>query len=310
MNFREFRGSGKPCFLLYYEDFPESLKTLLRLLPAVILGLMLPASAAAYELEPSWNVLCAYIPCSTWGGGAFGASGYVFSKVVLAMEGVFVAAAGLALFFAAARMTAQSHDEGAVSESRQAFIHAIAGAGVVGFARWLVMAFSPVETGSALVNTEYISQATINIITYARLILSTLLLANIVVQAFRLITSQGADDQTDKAKNRLLASFIGVGFVLLANVVMVAVNPELGNVSQIGIEIVGIANFLITLFGFGCVIVIALAGFTLALAADDGLKDKAKNMIKTAIIGVIILLVSYALVNEFIALGYSSVSLP
>ena len=32
-------------------------------------------------------------------------------------------------------------------------------------------------------------------------------------------------------------------------------------------------------------------------------KNKAKNIIKTAIIGLVIVIVSYALVNEFIALG-------
>ncbi len=276
---------------------------LLRSLPAILLGISLPLAAHAFELGNDWGSLCQYIPCSAGGGGAFGLSGYVFSKIVLAMESLFVAAAGLALFFSAARMTLQSSDEGAVSESRQAFLYAIGGATVVGFARWIVMAFAPSETGGSLVNTNIIATAAGNIVTYVRLALATGLLANIVIQAFRLIASQGQEEQTNKAKTRLIASFIGVGIVMLANVVMVAVNPELGSSSMIAEEIAGIGNFLITLFGFLAVVAIMVAGFMLVLSVDDGVKEKAKNIIKTSIIALVVVTVAYALVNEFITLA-------
>ncbi len=275
----------------------------LRILPAVLLGLLLPHPASAYQLADSWNVLCGFIPCSSGGGGALGLNGYIYSKVIVAMESIFVAVVGTTLFLSAARMTLQSSDETAVSESRMAFIYAIGGAVVVGFASLIVQAFAPSATGTALVNTGLLIEGVNNIIIYIRLVLGTLVLVNIVVQAFRLIASHGEDEQFEKAKTYLIAGIVGAGIVMLANAVMISVNPEIGGPTDLAIEMAGIANYIITLFGFGCVLVLIGAGAFLALSTNDGGKEKAKNMVLTAIVGLLAVLISFALVNAFIFLG-------
>ncbi len=271
---------------------------------AALGGLLVPAIAHAFPVDSgSVSVLCGIIPCNgAVGGGAAGLSMYVFDRVVTALEIGILAAVIITFFMTAVQMVAFSANESTTSESRQAFIHMITGLAIVGFARWFVIAFSPVETGSALVNPGMVESGFANVVTYFRLIISITLTVNCTLQAFRLITSQGAQDSVDKAKNRLIAGFIGAGLIMMANVIVVAVQPGWGGSSMLAIEIAGIANYLIMILGFLALLSMVLAGVLLIVSIDEGLKEKAKTLIKTSIVGLITVMVSYALVTGFIAM--------
>lgn len=278
----------------------------MRFLTAAISGLLfalIPQNAWAFELGNEWRgPICNIIPCSGNGGGAAGLSGYVTERIVTFMEVGFIAAILLVLFFAAMNMVIYGHDESAVKDGRMAFVYCIAGAAVTSLARWFVMAFSPSETGQRLVNQAIVDQSITNLLIMFRLVLATALLGNIVAQAMRLISSQGDDDQRGKAQKRLIASFVGAGFVMLANALIVAVNPTMGSSSDIADQIVGIANYLVTILGFASVVAIIAAGILLIVSVDEKLKDKAKSLIKTSVVALIAVLTAYALVTAFISL--------
>lgn len=277
----------------------------LRRIPLALAGLLslLPATAHAFSISSEWaGVLCGLIPCSQGGGGAAGLSNYVLTRIVTAMEIGFVAATVLALLFSTANMVINSADEGAVTAGRSTFIHAMVGAAVVGLSRWLVIAFSPVNTGAQLVNQTVFDDAVLKIVTFMRLILAVALTLNITIQAIRLVASQGEQEVVERARKRLLAGFVGVVFVLIANVIVVSINPTLGQPTGLAVEIAGIANYLITLLGFGAVLCILIAGVMLIISVDEGLRDKAKSLVKGAIVALIVALVAYAFVTAFITL--------
>lgn len=264
--------------------------------------LFLPSIAHAFYIDPSSvMMLCDIVPCNASGGGAAGLSFYVLDRIVAALEIGIIAAAIICLFIAAAQMTAFSSQENTVTESRTSYIYIIIGLAIIGLARWFVTAFSPVDTGSALVNTDIVEAGIGNIVIYFKLIISVTLTANIVLQAFRLITSQGQQEQVDKAKKRLIAGFIGAGIIMLANVIVVSVLPGFASSGAIAIEIAGIANYILAILGFLSVLAIVAAGLLLVVSVDESLKEKAKSIIKTSIVGLIVVLTSYALVTAFIA---------
>ncbi len=91
-----------------------------------------------------------------------------------------------------------------------------------------------------------------------------------------------------------------VGVVII--VIVLSVAPGIAGSSELAFQIAGIANYLIMILGFLALLSIVVAGVLLILSIDEGLKEKAKTIIKTSIIGLIVVLVSYALVTGFIAM--------
>lgn len=268
----------------------------------LLFGLCLPLHAKAFEIPPTWmGPVCGYLPCTAYGGGANGLVNYLVERVVVALEVGFVAVAILTLFLAAANMVIFAEQEDVVKQSRTQFVYAIAASAVVSLARWIALAFSPESTGADLVNTAVVNSGVGNVITYIKLSLSILLIANIVIQGMRIVNSQGEQEQVEKARKRLIASFIGAALILLANRIVLALNPQLGGSPQLAVELAGLANYLIAIVGFGAVVVIIAAGVTLILSVNESFKDKAKTMVKTAVIALVAMLVSYALVTAFIS---------
>ena len=265
--------------------------------------LALPTLAYAFPVSStSVAVMCGIIPCNSGGGGAMGLSGYVLERVVAALEIGVIAAAVICLFIAAVQMVMFAHDETTVKDSRMSYIYIITGLSIVGLARLGVLAFSAPNTGTELVNVAVAEQGIGNVVTYFKLIIAISLTVNIVLQAVRLISSQGAQEQVDKAKKRLIAGFIGAGIILIANILIVSTIPGTGGSVEIAGQIAGIASYLITIVGFLALLGIIVAGVLLIVSIDEALKEKAKTIIKTSIIALIIVLLSYAFVTAFITL--------
>jgi hypothetical protein len=270
---------------------------------AALVASLAPQEALAYTLPAGWAVgICGIIPCTGGGGGAFGLSVYVFSRIIFAIQVGFLGIAFVMFFTYAATLVLGSHDQTYVSEAKTAYAHLITGGAIVSLAHLIVLAVSPVEVGDVVVNPYPIVGGITNAIFYFRIILATALTVNLVIQATRLIIAQGAEE-TEKVKRRLIHGFVGVAIVLLANSLVVAVDPSVGTPSSvIAIEFRGIANFLLAALGVLVVIALLAAGILLVISIDEQLKEKAKMVVKTTIIALTVVLAAYALVNAFITL--------
>lgn len=261
--------------------------------------LLFPAYAAAYELPSGWSAtICGIIPCSTGAPGAAGLSMYINNVIIVGLEVGFVGIAAFMLLIYSITLVSQGYEENTATQIKTGYAYAIAGAAIVSLSHMIVQAFSPTLTGPSIINTQPLNTGFSNVIIYFKIILSVAVTFNIIYQAVRLIVSH-EQGEIDKAKTRLLFGFIGVAIILLANAIVTAVNPQTGSASSLAIEIVGVTNFLLTIFGFMAVLAIIIAGILLVISVDESLKDKSKNIIKTAIISLAVILAAYAIVSTF-----------
>jgi hypothetical protein len=261
-------------------------------LGALVLALVAePAHAFQIVIHPS---VCAYIPCYS-GGGSLGVVTLLMAKFIPSMYVVFGAVAGIYLMINTIKMVTEASDEGVVSEAKGNIIHIIVGCVVVGGAALIVESFG-VGYGLRLLNPAPVSTLLTYVILFFRLILGTALMVNIVIQAFRILSSQGDSGAQEKGRKRLVMGFIGVGFMLLASIIVSVAVPG-ANTAPLIIELVGIANFLITLVGALCVVAIIIAGICYVISVDESFKDKAKTAIKVGIVTLVIMLLAYAVVH-------------
>lgn len=249
------------------------------------------AHAFQINIDPS---VCNFIPCIA-GGGSAGIVALLMAKFVPSMYIVFGAVAGIYMMLDVIKMVTEGSDEGVVTEAKGNIIHIIVGCVVVGGAALIVESFG-VGYGIRIVNAAPITGAITYIITFFRLLIGAVLMANIVLQAFRIISSQGDSGAQEKGRNRLIMGFIGVGIMLLASVIVSAAIPGANSAPLMG-EIVGIANFLITLVGALCVVGVIVGGIFYVISVDESYKDKAKTAIKVSIVTLVIMLLSYTVVQ-------------
>lgn len=256
----------------------------------LLTGLLAPIPAWAFTVIQ---------PPGTTGGGMAGFVTYV-GQLIPALYGMFIGFAFLMLFVYAATMILYSNDESAKTEAKSAYVYAMIGMAVVGISGFIAQAIMPSGTAS-IVKPADVDPYLNNIVTYAKGAVSIALIVNIVIQGFRLVLSQGEQEYIDRARKRLFYSFVGAVFVILAQAIVLAVDPsQSSTLDGLTAEGVGIANFLLTFVGAGAVIAIIIAGIFLVVSVDESLKDKAKTIIKSSLITLIVVVVSYALVNTFI----------
>ncbi len=259
---------------------------------ALVLALLAePVHAFQITIHSS---VCAYIPCYS-GGGSAGIVALLMANFIPSMYVLFGGVAGIYMMLNTIKMVTEGSDEGVVSEAKSNIIHIIVGCVVVGGAALIVESFG-IGHGIRIVNQAPVSALLTLVIMFFRLVMGAALMANIVIQAFRLISSQGDSGQEEKARKRLITGFIGVGLMLLASIIVSAAIPGANSTPLAG-EIVGIANFLTTLIGALCVVAIIVAGICYVISIDEGFKDKAKTAIKVSIVTLVVTLLAYAVVN-------------
>lgn len=245
--------------------------------------------------------LCSVIPCNGGTGGIAGLSGYIYTHIFTALRVFFIAVALVMLFINALNMVIHSSEESAVTEATTGFVNTIIGAAVVGLASLIVDAVAP-NPSTLVHDPSAVASGIDDVVLFLKSGVAIMLLANIVLQSFRLIFSRGLEEKITRAKTRLIGSFIGVVLIMLANAIKAALAPG-SNAGIISVEAVGIANYLLTFIGALAVFVVMIAGVLLVLSIEESLKDKAKIMIKTAIAAVVVVLVAFALVNTFLTIN-------
>ena len=236
---------------------------------------------------------CRFVPCGA-GGGADGFALYL-RGIALELVAAFGGLVALYLIMAAFTMVTQSRSEG-LAEGKQSLTSIAIGCIVVVMAVSIVMAFGD---AGGVAQDRTLFEGNLELIVVAiRKALYVAVMANIVIQGFRMITSQGEQGQYDKAKQRLFTGFIGVGVVLMGEVI-VDVAALRKSPLEAGVEIVGIANYLITLFGALAVIAVLVAGIVLVVSVQESMKDQAKGAIKIAFITLLAVLFSAAIIRFF-----------
>ncbi len=198
-----------------------------------------------------------------------------------------------AIVFYGFRLAFAARSESATTETTSAFMQALLGAGLVSGA--IILADSFANRGQ-LPNEEYLR---INF--FARMIafmvqtIGFILIANIFIQGVRLIVAIN-DGNSETARKNIVQSLIGAAIVMVSVPMLNLVIP---GAFQLGInnQIVGIANFLGVIFGVLAVLAVIVAGIMLVISVDESLKDKARQTIIAALVSVLVVTASLAIIT-------------
>lgn len=236
-------------------------------------------------------------------GGVLGAAVYVETVLFGGAQLVFLAAAIILFAQYGVRLMMESSDESTISEVKSAYTYGIAGCAIVTLATMIVQAVGQpfgtygVDNSAVLVNPGQVGSTLGVMESFIRIMVGTALTGVVVYQGMRLIILQGQDSEMEKQKQRFFHTLIGVAIITLASALVTDFLPEGSGSSDLAAQMIGIANFLLVLIGGLAVLSFIVAGLMLVVSTDEGLKDKAKNIIFGTVICIIVVLTTYTIVN-------------
>lgn len=239
------------------------------------------------------------LPCGA--GGAAGAAGYTITTILPALETAFLALAIIYFFYYAIRLIIDSEEDSVISETRSAYGYAVAGAVIVSMSSLFVQAVGPGSAQNTLINDAPVIAGFDSIVFYLRLMVSGSVSAAIVFLGMRMIILQGDEGEMSQQKKRFFNGLIGVAVATLGNYIVEGFLPS-SSTNILAVQIVGICNYLLQMFGALCVLAFLVAGFMLVISTDEGLKDTAKKIMFTTTISLIVVLSCLVIVNFVIGL--------
>lgn len=254
--------------------------------PNGLLSLLVPSAIAQVDTGRIDPCVSGDLTCNT------DLASYIGSTIPPAMFTAFFGILFAMLVFYGFKLAVMSRSDSAMTDTMSALAHAFVGSVLVlgsiilaeSFGTVGTIAPQPVEAGILAVVIGYIVQ-----------LVGAVLILNLVVQGFRMIAATD-DGNVSAARTNMLQSIIGAAMVILAAPILQAVMP--GSFSSgINEEIVGIANFLATIFGLMAALSIVVAGIMLVVSVDESLKDRAKSVITASIVALIVVMTSAGLIN-------------
>jgi hypothetical protein len=250
---------------------------------AGILAALIPGVASAQiDTCPLWDLSC-----------AADANTYLATTIIpaarIAFGGILL---GMFIFYAL-KLLLTSYNESSVGEVSKAYLYAFFGTAFFFFAGLVADSFTTLGAPAA---PEFLTGSLI-LGEVMRTLVAAALLFNIAYQGVRLVL-QPDENAREKAKKRLIEGAFGVVFVVLAGQLVATTSER--DISIAKTEGIGIANFLVTIFGALAVFMIVVGGIMLVMSYDDSFKDKAKKYILAGFVTLLLVIASYALVTWFI----------
>jgi len=214
--------------------------------------------------------------------------------------GAAVAAFGGFLFlmfvYYSLKLLIDAGEDSANTDTKNAFVHAILGAVLVGTYAVITGAIGwksggvPIDAGTLRTGViRPLADFTIGLANVAMQV-------NVVAQGFRLIWAQD-EGQTTAAKKKFFVGCMGAVVVVLATVITDSFVDSTGG--TIATEVAGISKFLATIFGLLAVVAIIIGGVMLAFSGQDSMKENGKNTIIVGIVSLVVVFSSYALIKLF-----------
>lgn len=138
-----------------------------------------------------------------------------------------------------------------------------------------------------------------------RIFIPTLAILYFVLAAFRLLNSRGDADKLNKAKTQITWAILGIILAGLAEIIVFrVVFPDQGtripDTAELAKLLVTITNFISGFISTIAVSYIIYAGYLYVISRGTEGVDKAKKMVSGAIIGLLIAMAAFGLVNTFV----------
>jgi len=220
----------------------------------------------------------------------------LLAQATLAFWGI----SGAFLLFYAARMIFEAQKEQALTDARQSFIYAFFGFCVIALGAAFANALTTTGFSGNVttVNPELIIPGLTSISNFIITASAGVFVLIVTIAGFRMLTTQGDQAEFTKWTKVLIANAAGVVIMVLAKIVIPAIG-DTGSTATIATEVAGIAIFILTIFGFACVVALIVAGIMLIVSIDESLKDKAKKTVIGTLITLAIVLALITIINTF-----------
>lgn len=244
------------------------------------------ASKAYAQIDPC-PLDTGILPCDPGGNFNVFLTGTFINGAKIAFGSVLFAM----MVFYGIKLIMGADNDSTISESYNSYAYAAIGTILAGGAFAFANTFA---VQGILVDAAPTNSVIIGVIVAFRAILYAALVFNIFYQGFRLVSSQD-ESQADKAKKQFIYGLIGAAIVLLAEPIVFGFSTS--DSGAIGLQAVGIANFIGTILGAFAVIAMFVSGLYLVFAVNEQNAEKAKKVLIAAIIVLIIVVMSLALIN-------------
>jgi len=138
-----------------------------------------------------------------------------------------------------------------------------------------------------------------------RIFIPSVAILSIVLAGFRLLISRGDNDKLAKAKKQITWAILGLVLAGLSEIIIFRVFfPDKGTRIPDAIEfaklVITMTNFVAGFISTTAVIMIIYAGYLYVISVGGGGVDKAKTILRGAIIGLVLAMGAFALVNTFV----------
>lgn len=258
----------------------------------IILTALLPVPLATGQ---SW-CLISNIPCVGDAAG-LNLSQYIYLYFINFLRYAVVAVAfGMFVYYAFALLFA-GDDESATTKLKSSFAHLIFGCAVVSLATFAADTILPTQgAGAVFLAPDIAALGLTRFILFFKLITGAAVSFHVTYQGLRLIALQGKEDEISRQKRKFFHGLIGVAIVLLVNAIIAAASPG-NNAGILSMQLQGIANFLLSLFGLLAVIAFIASAAMVLLSVDESNKEKGKKGMFGSVIVLIIVFSSWAIIR-------------
>ena len=276
---------------------------------AVLFGVLAPATtvfaiAPSVSIPPaSFGPFCAVTGLCTlsFTTGFSSLESFLSGVVVPAIRTIFIGVGILFVAWYALEMIARGWEESALTEGRKAFGYAAIGMGIIGTSSLLTETFAPSTAGTALVSATPFITSMERIADFITVITGAFLVFVISMAGFRIIVLQGNESEIDKQKKNFLHGLMGVPILLLARIIVESILPATGDPNDIVVEIAGIVKFLLEITAGLAIFGLIASGFLLIISLhSDNLRQRAKRILYSTLIILIIIIFSLTIVGMFI----------
>ena len=243
-------------------------------------------------------------------------------SIILAIAKVFRNLLGsfavIWIIISGVQMVIAGGDESKVTEQKRSITYAVIGLAVVLLLeRMIVLIYGVpgIEQRGFTERPEALSQEFLGLVSFIKAVIGAAAVLMIIISGFRTIAAAGDEEKLTKQKKSIIWIIVGIVIILVNQFIIenLYIEPVKKQIAETGevitqTNVESVIQFIGTIIQFflGFVGLIAFAaliygaGTMIANYGNDELVQKAKKIIKNAIIGIIIIISAFAIVSTVI----------
>jgi hypothetical protein len=275
-------------------------------IPSALAFLFGAEKAHAQFVDSIVNIVGSVLPNVSGASNPGGSGGMAIALLLLKeFRPVMVVAAVVLLIILGIRMIVSQDDE-ILDKSKGMITAMLTGIVMMFLVEPFVAAFYGVKGEvplSPATGVQIINREVTGVINWALTFAAILAVAMIIFTAFKALVNAHKEDGIAEIRKTIFAIAVGIILIIFRELITVAVGGTLkpSPIPLIGV-LVSIVNFVLSFMAFVAVLIIIYAGITMVLNFGNEERAKsARGLIVRAVVGLLVIAVSWALVNFVIA---------